>query len=79
MPSQIYAVYKAITRVKKILNCLEGFWQQGVMHAINIEQIHSIVGIWTGKKKSVWILRKHPAWSLINSDEISIDDDKEEA
>ncbi|KAF8809876.1 hypothetical protein BYT27DRAFT_7077462 [Phlegmacium glaucopus] len=69
----IFVIYKPLVNVKRILNCLEGQWQEGTMLALNANDIISLVGIWAGKN-SVWILRKHPGLAMLTPEECGIED-----
>ena len=57
------------------MNCLEGKWEDSVketMLVLPANKIISLVGIWA-RKKSVWILRKHPGLAMLTPEECAIE------
>ena len=68
-------LYYELMNLKQPLGQLRGQWNHNTIHTIDVSAIVDIVGIWNSENENrdIYILRKHPAISLLNAEEVGKD------
>ena len=68
-------LYYELMNLKQPLGQLRGQWYHNTIHTIDVSAIVDIVGIWDSENENrdIYILRKHPAISLLNAEDVGKD------
>ena len=68
-------LYYELMNLKQPLGQLRGQWNHNTIHTIDVSAIVDIVGIWDSENENqdIYILRKHPAISLLSAEEVGKD------